>query len=42
MRWMASIAEGDIVIEGGCLREECASLYYPPDADLPRQEQANL
>jgi len=32
----------DIVIEGGCLREECAGLYYPPDADLPREEQANL
>lgn len=32
----------DIMIEGGCLREECASLYYPPDADLPREEQANL
>ena len=32
----------DIVIEGGCLREECAKLYYPPDADLPEDEQANL
>jgi tRNA(adenine34) deaminase len=32
----------DIAIEGGCLREECARLYYPPDADLPRAEQANL
>jgi len=32
----------DIVIEGGCLREECAGLYYAPDADLPREERANL
>lgn len=32
----------DITIEGGCLREECAKLYYPPGADLPREEQANL
>ena len=32
----------DISIEGGCLRDECASLYYPPDAVLPRDEQANL
>ena len=32
----------DIMIEGGCLREECAKLYYPPDADLPPDEQANL
>lgn len=31
----------DIVIEGGCLRDECAALYYPPDADLPPSEQAN-
>ena len=32
----------DIVIEGGCLSEECATLYYPPDAELPREKQANL
>jgi tRNA(adenine34) deaminase len=32
----------DIVIEGGCLAAECATLYYPPDADLPVEEQANL
>jgi len=32
----------DITIEGGCLREECAKLYYPPGADLPLEEQANL
>lgn len=32
----------DITIEGGCLREACAELYYPPDAELPREEQANL
>jgi len=31
----------DITIEGGCLRVECASLYYPPDANLPEEEQAN-
>jgi tRNA(adenine34) deaminase len=32
----------DIVFEGGCLRAECAALYYGPDADLPEDEQANL
>ncbi|MDN4631711.1 nucleoside deaminase [Sphingomonas sp. PsM26] len=32
----------DIVFEGGCLRAECAELYYGPDDDLPRDEQANL
>ncbi len=32
----------DLVIEGGCLRDECAALYYPPDADVPVEEQGNL
>jgi len=32
----------DIVIEGGCLRDDCAELYYGPDAELPVDEQANL
>ncbi len=32
----------DIVIEGGCLKAECAVLYYGPDAELPTDEQANL
>ncbi len=32
----------DIVIEGGCLRETCAALYYGPNDDVPRQEQGNL
>jgi tRNA(adenine34) deaminase len=32
----------DIEIEGGCLSDVCAELYYGPDADLPIEEQANL
>jgi tRNA(adenine34) deaminase len=32
----------DIVIEGGCLREECASLYFGPDDDVPEEEQGNV
>ncbi len=40
--FIADAYRDDIVIEGGCLREECAALYYPPDADLPEDEQANL
>ena len=32
----------DIEIEGGCLRDACAELYYGPDADLNKEEQANL
>jgi len=39
--FIADAYRDDIVIEGGCLREECASLYYPPDAELPEQEIAN-
>jgi tRNA(adenine34) deaminase len=33
---------GDLVMEGGLLAEECASLYYGPDDDPPFEEQANL
>lgn len=40
--FIADAYRDDTVIEGGCLRDECASLYYPPHADLPPQEQANL
>lgn len=40
--FIADAYRDDIVIEGGCLRKECAALYYPPDADLPEDEQANL
>ena len=40
--FIADAYRDDIVIEGGCLRAECAELYYPPDADLPVEEQANL
>ncbi|WP_341207489.1 nucleoside deaminase [uncultured Sphingomonas sp.] len=42
LSFIADAYRDDIVIEGGCLREECATLYYPPDAELPEEEQANL
>lgn len=42
LSFIADAYRDDIVIEGGCLRAECAELYYGPDADLPREEQANL
>ena len=32
----------DVMIVGGVLRDECARLYYPPDADLDVADQANL
>ncbi len=42
LSFIADAYRDDIVIEGGVLRDECAALYYPPDADLPAEEQANL
>lgn len=32
----------DLSVEGGICRAECAELYYPPDADLSVDEQANI
>ena len=32
----------DLSIEGGILKEECASLYYRPGDDPPRSEQGNI
>ncbi len=42
LSFIADAYRDDIAIEGGCLAEECATLYYGPDADLPDEEQANL
>lgn len=42
LAFIADAYRDDIVIEGGCLRTECAALYYPPDADVPLEEQGNL
>lgn len=42
LAFIADAYRDDISIEGGCLRDDCAALYYPPDADLSEQEQANL
>jgi tRNA(adenine34) deaminase len=32
----------DLVFEGGCLREECAQLYYGPNDEVPAEEQGNI
>jgi tRNA(adenine34) deaminase len=32
----------DLEIQGGCLRRECAGLYYGPDDDVPVDDQGNL
>lgn len=39
--FIADAYRDDIVIEGGCLRQECATLYYGPDDDVPVEEQGN-
>jgi tRNA(adenine34) deaminase len=31
----------DLSIEGGLMAKECAALYVPPDADVPKAEQFN-
>ncbi|WP_268812433.1 nucleoside deaminase [Sphingobium yanoikuyae] len=42
LTFIADAYRDDIVIEGGCLRTECAELYYGPDDDVPLEEQGNL
>ena len=32
----------DLVVEGDCMRMECAALYYGPDDDVPEEEQGNI
>ena len=31
----------DLALEGGLMAKECAALYVPPDADVPKDEQFN-
>lgn len=31
----------DLLLEGGLMAKECAALYVPPDADVPKDEQFN-
>lgn len=42
LAFIADAYRDDVEIEGGCLANECAKLYYGPDAELPQEEQANL
>lgn len=42
LSFIADAYRNDIVIEGGCLRHECAKLYYPRDAQLSHEQMANL
>ena len=42
MAFVADAWRDDLVIEGGCLREACAALYYRPWDDVPESEQGNI
>jgi tRNA(adenine34) deaminase len=42
VRFISDAYRNDIEIEGGCLRAECASLYYHPDDHVPKAEQGNM
>lgn len=42
MNFVADAYRDDLIVEGGCLRKECASLYYGPDDCVPRREQGNI
>ena len=32
----------DLTLEGGCLKDECAALYYRPGDNVPEDEQGNI
>jgi tRNA(adenine34) deaminase len=42
MNFVADAYRDDLILEGGCLRQECAALYYGPDDDVPEEEQGNI
>ncbi|KHL25216.1 cytosine deaminase [Croceibacterium mercuriale] len=42
LHFIADAYRDDLEIHGGCLADECAGLYYSPDADVPIEEQGNL
>jgi tRNA(adenine34) deaminase len=42
LAFVAKAYRDDLTIEGGVLREECASLYYRPWDKVPEDDQGNL
>lgn len=42
MNFVADAYRDDLTLEGGCLRAECAKLYYGPNDDAPEEEQGNV
>jgi tRNA(adenine34) deaminase len=42
MNFVADAYRNDLEVAGGCLRAECAMLYYGPDDRVPEEEQGNI
>jgi tRNA(adenine34) deaminase len=42
MAFVADAYRDDLIVEGGCLREECAALYFGPDDHVPEDQQGNI
>ncbi len=41
MDYIADAYKNDLILEGQCLGDECAALYYQPDDHVPDSNQAN-
>jgi tRNA(adenine34) deaminase len=42
MNFVTDAYRDDITLDGGCLQQECAALYFGPDDDVPEVEQGNI
>ena len=42
MNFVTDAYRDDLEVDGGCLRAECAALYYGPDDVVPESEQGNI
>ena len=42
MDFIADAWRDDLTLEGGCLKDACASLYFGPDDDVPEELQGNI
>ena len=41
MDYISDAYKDDLILDGPCLGDECATLYYRPDDDVPKDKQAN-
>lgn len=42
MNFVADAYRDDLEVTGGCLRAECAALYYGPNDIVPEEQQGNI